>query len=480
MIASVNHQSWLFFSPLAQQAPLLKDDLLDPVDKLLDDPELVELVRQCLVTRRPKSARTGRRGMAPDRLLRSCVLKHLKGWSFRALERELRCNLIYRRFTHFDADAIPRHNCFSRLFAVLSPAVTQKIHQRVVGLAREKGVAQGHKLRTDTTVVESNVHYPTDSALLGDGIRVLSRSLARIAEQCKRGTLAVVNHGRAVKYRLLEIGRAAKSQTQASQQAMKDSYHKLLLMTGTVVRQAMATLEKGKQGKLKIVGQVLTVEAHMAQLRQFVPLVEKVISQTKERIWQGNTHVVGKVLSLFEPHTEVIRKGKAHKPQEFGRLVRIDEVENGIVSGYEVLEGNPADTNSFLPALEQHQACFGQAPKMAAADRGFFSAQNEREAEALGVKRVALPARGRLSKKRAQRQKQRWFRRALRWRAGSESTISTLKHSFSMLRAMYKGERGFQRYVGLSVITKNLFSIARCQERRKRKKKQMKSDAQIA
>jgi transposase, IS5 family len=480
MIASFNHQSWIFFSPLAQQASLLKDDLLDPVDTLLDDPELVELVRQCLVHRYPKSARSGRLGMAPDRLLRSCVLKHLKGWSFRDLERELRSNLIYRRFTHFDADAIPRYNCFSRLFAVLSPAVTKKIHQRVVGLGRERGVAQGRKLRTDSTVVESNVHYPTDSALLGDGIRVLSRSLARIAEQCKRGTLAVVNHGRAVKYRLLEIRRAAKSQTQASQQAMQDSYHKLLVMTGAVVRQAIATLEKWKKGKLKIVGKVLAVEVPMAQLRQFVPLVEKVISQTKERIWQGNTHVVGKVLSLFEPHTEVIRKGKAHKPQEFGRLVRIDEVENGIVSGYEVLEGNPADTNLFLPALEQHQACFGQAPKMAVADRGFFSAHNEREAEELGVKRVALPARGRLSKKRAKRQKQRWFRRALRWRAGSESTISTLKHSFSMLRAMYKGERGFQRYVGWSVITKNLFSIARWQERRKRKKKQMNSDAQIA
>ena len=330
--------------------------------------------------------------------------------------------------------------------------------------------------------VESNVHYPTDSTLLGDGIRVLSRSLARIAKHCKRGTLAVVNHSRAVKYRLLEISRAAKSQTQASQQRMKDSYEKLLATTRGVVRQATQILEKWQQGKLKVVGKVLAVEAQIGQLRQFVPLVEKVISQTKERMWKGNTHVVGKVLSLFEPHTEVIRKGKAHKPNEFGRLVRIDEVENGIVSGYEVLEGNPADTNSFVPALEQHQVCFGRAPEMAAGDRGFFSAKNEREAEEMGVKKVALPARGRLSKKRAERQKQRWFRGALRWRAGIESTISTLKHPFSMWRAMYKGERGFQRYVGWSVITKNLFSIARWQEGRKMqkmKKIQMKSDAQI-
>jgi transposase, IS5 family len=411
MITSINHQSWLFFLPLAQQASLLKDDLLDPVDQLLDDAALLELVRQCLAARYPKSARTGRPGMAPDRLLRCCVLKHLKGWSFRDLERELRSNLIYRRFTHFDAEAIPRYNCFSRLFAVLSPTVTEKIHQRVVNLARERGVAQGRKVRTDCTVIESNVHYPTDSTLLGDGIRVLSRSLAGIAQQCKQGTLAVVNHGRAVKYRLLEISRAAKTLTQASQQRMQDSYEKLLATTRGVVRQATEILEKWEKGKLKVVGKLQVVEAQMGQLRQFVPLVKKVIMQTKERVWQGNTHVVGKVLSLFEPHTEVIRKGKAHKPNEFGRLVRIDEVENGIVSGYEVMVGKPADTTSFLPALQQHQAVFGRAPEMAVGDRGFFSARNEREAEEMGVKKVVLPARGRLSKKRSERQKQRWFRR---------------------------------------------------------------------
>jgi IS5 family transposase len=205
----------------------------------------------------------------------------------------------------------------------------------------------------------------------------------------------------------------------------------------------------------------------MARLEHFLPLVGKVIQQTQQRVFGGNRRVDGKIVSLFEPHSQVIRKGKAHKPNEFGRLVRVDEVENGIVSGYQVLEGNPADTGSFLPALEHHQSCFGRAPEMATADRGFFSAQNEREAKKLGVKKVAIPARGRLSRKRAQHQKQRWFRRALRWRAGIERTMSHLKHPFSMARARYKGDRGFQRHVGWSIITKNLFSIARWQERRK-------------
>src|SRR5712692_1134038 len=476
MIGTTTHQSWLFFLPLAKQASLLKDDLLDPMDQLLKDPELVGLVRTCLAGRRPASTRTGRSGMAPDRVLRCCVLKHLKSWSFRELERELRSNLIYRQFTRFDAEVTPDFSTFSRVFAVLIPAVTEQIHHRVVGVARAQGVARGRKVRVDTTVVESHIHHPTDSSLLGDGIRVLSRSLGRIAAECRRGAVEVVNHGRAVKHRLLEISRAAKSLTTASRQRLQDSYQKLVALTRRVVRQAGDVMRRLATGRLKVVGDPLQVDAQAGQLRHYLPLVEKVITQTTARVWGGNRHVVGKILSLFEPHTQVIRKGKAHKPNEFGRLVRLDEVEHGVVSGYHVLEGNPADTNSFLPALDHHQACFGHAPQMATADRGFFSAANEREAEARGVAKVALPARGPLSKTRAARQKERWFRRALRWRAGCEATISTLKHPFSMVRATYKGEPGFQRYVGWSVITKNLCAIARWQKRRAMKRRRGAGD----
>jgi transposase, IS5 family len=467
MVGSTTRQSSLFYTPLAQQAALLKDDLLDPVDALLDDQELVSLIRQRLASRRPLSPRTGRPGIAPDRLLRCCVLKHLKGWSLRELERELRCNLVYRRFTRFDADPTPNYSTFSRCFGLLGADRTQQIHERVVDRAREEGVARGRKLRTDTTVVESNVHYPTDSALLGDGIRVLTRSLQRIAQECRPGAVPVVNHVRAVKRRLLEISRAAKSLAEASRQRLKDSYAGLLKLTRGVLRQASAVVEDLQTGRLQVMGSLVSVLGHEGQLRHYIPLVEKGIAQTQERVFQGNPYGAGKVLSLFEPHTQAIRKGKAHKPTEFGRLVRLDEVENGIVSRYEVLVGNPADTNAWSAALEQHQLSFGRPPRMATADRGYFAAKNERDAKAAGVERVALPARGRLSKARSELQKQRWFRRALRWRAGIEARISTLKHPFSMLRATYKGDAGFQRYVGWCVITQNLVSMARTLVRRK-------------
>ncbi|HEX2712843.1 MAG TPA: ISNCY family transposase, partial [Candidatus Acidoferrales bacterium] len=371
----------------------------------------------------------------------------------------------------------PDFSTFSRLFSLLGPSVTEKIHQRVVKVAREQGVAQGRKLRTDTTVVESNIHYPTDSSLLGDGIRVLSRGLARIAAQCKSGAVKLVKHARAVKHRLIEISRAAKSLTPTNKRRMKKSYKKLLALTRQMMRESSKVIQRWRKGKLPVVGSWVSVETQIARLQHFLPLVDKVMQQTKQRVFGGNRHARGKVLSLFEPHSQVIRKGKAHKPNEFGRLLRLDEVENGIVSGYEVLQGNPDDSTGFIPAVKQHQASFGRAPEMATADRGFFSAKNEREAKELGVKKVALPTRGRLSRKRAQHQKQRWFQRAMRWRAGIEATVSHLKHPFAMARALYKGESGFQRYVGWSVITKNLFSIARWQERKKQQ--QRKSHDQV-
>src|SRR6266704_3243178 len=141
-----------------------------------------------------------------------------------------------------------------------------------------------------------------------------------------------VNHGRAGEDGLLEMSRAAKSQTEAGRQRMRDSYYKLLALTGKLVRQAGEIVDRWQKRKLPVIGSLLKVEAQTSQLRHFLPLVEKVIAQTKERVWKGNRHVAGKVLSLFESHTQVIRKGKAHRPNEFGRLVRIDEVENGIVS----------------------------------------------------------------------------------------------------------------------------------------------------
>ena len=297
---------------------------------------------------------------------------------------------------------------------------------------------------------------------MADGIRVLTRGLKRISGACETGALKVVDHRRAAKRRVLEICRAAKTLSEAGRQKLNESYGKLIALTRGLTRQTTQVLAELKAGKLTArADMLLAVLQSEAQLRHFLPLTEKVIAQAQARIFEGQTHHPDKILSLFEEHTVVIRKGKAHKPNEFGRLVRIDEVENGIVSHYDIALNNMADQQQWKPALEGHQQIFDQAPHLATADRGFWSAANETLAEEMGVKRVVLPGRGRLSKQRATRQKERWFRRGQGWRAGIEARISTLKHRFGMFRAYYKGETGFERYIGSCVAAQNLVAIVR-------------------
>jgi transposase, IS5 family len=472
VIGSTVRPASLFSFAFFKEAVAIADPILDPIDLLLDDPELVALCARLLEGRSTRSATFGRTGIAPDRLLRCVVLKHFKDWSFRQLERELRCNLLYRRFTRFYEDPIPDFTSFSRIFGLFGSDGTAQIHQRIVEKAAQAAVAQGKKLRTDTTAVESNIHHPTDSSLLADSLRVLTRSLKRISAGCKGVEIKVVDHARCAKYRVLEICRAAKKFNDAGRQQIKDSYQKLMQTTRQVAAQAVMVLAHLRSGELaprsESFLQVLQAES---SLRHYLPLVENVIAQTQARIVEGDTRHPDKILSLFEPHSVVIRKGKAHKPNEFGRLVRIDEVENGIVSHYAVAGGNPCDQTQWKPALENHVEIFGQAPRMACADRGFWNAANEKFAEQLGVKHVVLPGRGRLSETRARRQKKRWFRCGQGWRAGIEARVSTLKHRFGMRRAFYKGEVGFERHVGWAVIAHNLVAMTRALRPQNQKEK---------
>src|SRR5881409_2981506 len=189
MIGHTTRQASLFYFAFAKEAAAITDELLDPLDEILQDGQLLDLASEALAKRRARSADFGRPSIAPDRLLRSVVLKHLKQWSFRQLEKELRASLLYRRFTRFYEDPIPDFSSFSRTFGLFGKDGTAQVHARVVQIAREQSAAQGQRLRTDTTTVETNIHYPTDSSLLADGIRVLTRGLKRIGAACEAGAL---------------------------------------------------------------------------------------------------------------------------------------------------------------------------------------------------------------------------------------------------------------------------------------------------
>jgi IS5 family transposase len=269
------------------------------------------------------------------------------------------------------------------------------------------------------------------------------------------------DRSRSIKYRILEIGRASRNKTEKGQEKLKTAYKKLLELTSRVVGQAKRYSQEIASGvrrpKKKADKAVLQRARHA--LDTMIPRVQQVMQQARVRVFKGNTHAEGKLLSVFEPNTEVIRKGKASKPTEFGKMAKIQEAENQIVTRYEVFDQRPSDSDLLVPAIEEHQRQLGRTPRVVAADAGFFSAANETAAEKLGVKRVSVPSHSTKSEQRKKRQKTRWFKTAQKWRTGCEGRISVLKRRHGLNRCRYKGSAGIQRWVGLGVIADNLINI---------------------
>ncbi len=232
---------------------------------------------------------------------------------------------------------------------------------------------------------------------------------------------------------------------------------------GRVVAQAQrfaAEVATGVKHGSSLVEQVV-LEASRQYLETMIPRVKQVMRQTRERIIKGNTHLAGKIVSLFEPHTEIIRKGKAAKPTEFGKMIKIQEAEGQIITHYEVYDERPNDVDPLLPAIEVHRQRLGRVPRLATADAAFFSTKNEAAAHALGVKRLSIPNRSTKSAQRKKLQKKRWFRNGQKWRTGSEGRISLVKRRHGLNRCRYKGQQGIKRWVGLGVIGDNLINIGR-------------------
>ena len=447
------------FEVLLPDGHKLWPDWLRKIDTLLEDEAVIEVVAQSLEARWPQSRRRGRPGTPAEVVLRMLILKHLFDWSYDDLEREVRANLVYRMFTRIDAGDVPDAKTILKIARALGPAVIEQLHRQVVEVAKRAGVTHGRRFRVDTTVVETNVHYPTDSTLLQDGVRVLTRTLQRASTALGDQVGRIRNRLRSVTRRVLIIGYEARSPK--TRDAMVKSYRKLIATTRAVLRDTATMVRRLGQRVRTARPQVQPMlQRAQDQLQALGPVVQRVIAQTRARVLGGDTHVPDKVLSLFEPHTTTIRKGKIAKPNEFGNLVTIQEAEHQIVTAFEIHAGRPADVTLWTPALDRHQAIFGRAPDLAAGDRGFSSARNEQAAVARGVRRVVLPRSGPKSPARRAVERQRWFRRGQRWRVGCEGRISVLKRRHGLRRCRYHGVDGMHRWVGFGVIADNLMNIA--------------------
>jgi len=321
---------------IAEEVSDLREEWMKYADQVLEDEQLVAAVYEALAKRSPKSRTRGRRGTPAEVVMRLLLLKHMRNWSYEALEREVRANLVYRDFTRVGAAKAPDCKTMGRWGLALGPETIEKIHARVVEIAQQKQVIQGRKMRLDTTVVETNIHYPTDSNLLGDGVRVLIRAMKRIAEIAGEQGSTLRDRSRSVKLRVLEIGRIVRTKGGPNRERLQKGYAKLLAAVGRVLGQAKRfSGEIAKGVKRSADGmQQAALEGLRGELDTFVPRVQQVIRQAKRRIFGGDIHVAQKLVSIFEPTTEIIRKGKASKPTEFGKMVKVQEGEDQIITDY--------------------------------------------------------------------------------------------------------------------------------------------------
>jgi IS5 family transposase len=429
----------------------LWEDWMRPADQVLDDDQLLTTVYEALAKRSPKSRTRGRRGTPAEVVLRLLLLKHVRNWSYEVVEREVRANLVYRAFTRVGGGKVPDDTVMNKWALALGPEVIANLHKRVVAIAQEKKVFEGRKMRIDTTVVETNIHYPTDSSLLGDGVRVLTRAMKRIAAIVGDAGAALRDRSRSVKCRILEIGRAARSKGGAGKERLQQGYEKLLVSVSRVVGQAKCFSREIATGvkTSRDVFKQAALEGLRKELDTMAPRVKQVMQQARARVFGGDTHVPEKLVSIFEPTTEVIRKGKASKPTEFGKMVKIQEGENQIITSFEVYEKRPNDSALLIPAIKSHEEQLGCTPRLVAGDAAFYSAANEKEAHEKGVKRVCVPNRSTKSAERKREQRKRWFKQGQKWRTGCEGRISVLKRRHGLRRCLYKGDAGMKRWVGL-------------------------------
>ena len=440
------------------------EEMMDPVlkqlDALLDDEKLVDDVFARLAGRHEESVRRGRPSTPAEVVLRMLVVKHLRRWTYEQLQWEVTGNYVYRRFCRIDGGDVPDEKTMVRYGQLLDDEFLKGVFDRIVQIGKERGVSVGRKLRVDTTVVEAPMKYPTDSGLCADAVRVLSREVEKLDEAGAKLPFVRADVRRSVARRLLEIGQALRRRGDAAKAAIVRPYRRLLRVTNRVIRQAEQARIAASRAMTKARGKRRRQLARsISALNAMLPRAQQVVRQTRARILRGITNSEGKLLSLFEPRARILRRGKLHKPVEFGLLVKVQEADGGLVTDVAIVDGNH-DSALLVPSVKRHIEIFDRPPHLVATDRGFYSLDGEQHIQALGVRRAVIPHSGHRSRARIAHERQRWFRRGRAWRAGGEARISHLKR-FGMARSRYRGHSGMGRTVYWAAISNNLIAIAR-------------------
>ena len=434
-------QMW-FTAPLEHNARRAE---LEQASELLDaHPQIIDLVHADLV--RDVDPSKGRDGLTAEQTLRVLTLKQTYDYTYEDLEFHLNDSPIYRWYCRLEFER-PKKSSFQRAIAKLRPDTLEKISRVVVGYAIAQGIETGRKVRTDCTGVETTIHEPSDSSLLWDCVRVLTRLLGEAAERMP--ALRFRDHSRSAKRRALAISNAR------TKERREPLYRNLLKITDKTVGYA--------QHAARILTSSETLgkkdEKLAESLQRYIELAKRVIDQTRRRVLQNESvPSAEKVVSIFEPHTDIIVKDR--RDPVYGHKVCLTAGASGLILDAVVLDGNPADSTLALEMMQRLQGAYGTFPRQATFDGGFSSRSNLEGIKALGIRDVVF-SKGRGLAIEEMTTSKRVYKRLRNFRAGIEATISFLKRSFALGRCTWRGLSSFKSYVWSSILSANLLIVAR-------------------
>jgi len=442
----------------AQQSPKFKG-LHDVLAEVFADPQVRLALRHDMIPADSQAAWNG--CPALPAMVTGClaVVRRLMGWSYRTLAEQVEMSFGWRWVCQLYSQPMPNFRTIRDREALLSAKTLRLINRKVILLGRALGVTAAQKLRLDSSVIETNIHYPTDSSLLADAGRVFSRLIVEARQLIKRRAESEQqwfrDRHRQARRLARDIARLASKKAKNTGKSSFKLYAQLIGLVAQLLEQ-VAYVQK----RLATFNSP-TVERIQAMFNHYTPLVQQVVAQARRRVLEGQpVPAPEKLVSLFEPHTSIIVRGKAGpKATEFGHKVWYAEVEGGLIADYRVLHGNPPDALEVIPSVRHHRRLFGKAPRELSGDRGLYSPDNETEARRLGVRRVSLPKPGYKSKQRKRREHQTWFRAAQRFRNGIEGRISQLRRARMLHRCFNHGWAGLERWLGWGIVANNIAII---------------------
>jgi IS5 family transposase len=396
---------------------------------------------------------TGAQGMPAEQVVRFAVVKMKERLSYRGLQARVADSICLRGFCLVGSEEVPVFGTLQENIKRIRPQTWEAINDIIIGYACDQGVEDGRQVRIDTTGVKTDIHHPTDSHQLWDSVRVLARILQRVETDVARVRGTCHDHRRAAK-RLFYCIHNTRGQDNK-----KPLYKRLIGLAQKTVAYGRAALDALAANQCVSFEEMLAAAEHAAQLSEFIPLAERVIDQSRRRVLLGeDVPADEKVLSLFEPHTDIIKKGQ--REILYGHKILFTGGKSNLILDCIIERGNPADAAQFIPAIERQEQQFGQTPGQVATDAGFASAANARNARAKGVTDVVFVAPRKKDAPDTDRDS-KTYKRLRKWRPGIEGIISATKRAFGLARCTWSGFESFQAYVQLAVLAFNLQTLAR-------------------